>query len=319
MVAAIAVCWQASAAQSSVGFSQLHMADGTKLDVWYPARSPAAGHDVGLFTQTVAPDAPVSGKGLALVVVSHGTGGSAEEHYDTDLALAHAGFVVAALEQQGDNYRDQSKATDIQERPAAVKAAVDFMLQDWAGHAAIDPKRIGVFGFSAGGFTALVAVGGVPDLARIGPYCERRPGTFVCQLVKAHPVPPGKTVPPEAWVHDSRLRAAVVAAPAIGFTFGRAGLAGVHVPVQLWRAERDHILPSPDYAESVRDALPRPPEYHVVKGADHFDFLAPCSDALARVAPEICVQRPGFDRVAFHRVFNAQVVAFFERVLGKSG
>ena len=108
----------------------------------------------------------------------------------------------------------------------------------------------------------------------------------------------------------------MVAAPALGFTFGRSGLAGVRIPVQLWRAEHDHILPHPDYAEAVRLNLPSPPEFHLMEGGDHFDFLAPCNEMLRKYAPDICASPPGFDRTAFHRRFNADVVAFFQKTLG---
>jgi predicted dienelactone hydrolase len=52
-----------------------------------------------------------------------------------------------------------------------------------------------------------------------------------------------------------------------------------------------------------------------VANAGHFAFLAPCSAALAQIAPEICRAAPDFDRTAFHREFNAAVVAFFNRYL----
>jgi predicted dienelactone hydrolase len=52
-----------------------------------------------------------------------------------------------------------------------------------------------------------------------------------------------------------------------------------------------------------------------VPDAGHFDFLAPCSDALARAVPPICEDPPGFDRAAFHQRLNASVVAFFNRAL----
>jgi predicted dienelactone hydrolase len=65
----------------------------------------------------------------------------------------------------------------------------------------------------------------------------------------------------------------------------------------------------------VRTTLPTPPAYHVVPHADHFDFLAPCTEALAKVAPFICKSEPGFDRPAFHTAFDAEVVAFFQAKL----
>jgi len=48
-----------------------------------------------------------------------------------------------------------------------------------------------------------------------------------------------------------------------------------------------------------------------VPNAGHFAFLAPCTLALAAVAPEICYDPEGFDRAAFHREFNPAVVTFF--------
>jgi predicted dienelactone hydrolase len=65
----------------------------------------------------------------------------------------------------------------------------------------------------------------------------------------------------------------------------------------------------------VRAALPKPLDYREVANAGHFDFLAPCSPRFATMAPPLCSSEPGFDRVAFHREFNAALVSFFERTL----
>ncbi|OYW91431.1 MAG: hypothetical protein B7Z13_12540 [Caulobacterales bacterium 32-67-6] len=135
-----------------------------------------------------------------------------------------------------------------------------------------------------------------------------------CRLVSAHPEAI-QAAAVQDWIHDARIKAVAAAAPALGFTFTREGLSGVTQPVQLWRAEDDHVLPSPFYAEPVRDALPRPPAYRVVPGADHFDFLPPCSARLAAAAPIICVATPGFDRAAFNEDFNREVVRFFRQTL----
>ena len=78
-------------------------------------------------------------------------------------------------------------------------------------------------------------------------------------------------------------------------------------PVQLWRADNDVILTHPRYAEAVRLALSETPDHHVVPNAGDFDFLVPCSPALASVAPVICTGAVGFDRAAFHASFDAAV------------
>jgi hypothetical protein len=37
---------------------------------------------------------------------------------------------------------------------------------------------------------------------------------------------------------------------------------------------------------------------------------------MAKALPELCTDAPGFDRIAFHTDFNANVVAFFRDHLG---
>lgn len=307
-------------AAPSVGYQHLTMPDPAgppvEIGVWYPTDTAPAAHTIQLFNQQVAEDAPISGRALPLVVMSHGTGGSFAGHYDTAMALARAGYVVAALTHTGDNYRDQSGATNLPNRPRQLKLLIDYMLAAWPQHAAIDPQRIGAFGFSAGGFTVLTLAGGEPDLTAIRPHCQAHPAYFDCSLIARFPAAAGMLEHAHpSWTHDARLKAVVVAAPALGFSFGKAGLAGVRPPMQLWAAEFDHILPVADYAAQVKADLPTAPDYHLVRNADHFDFLAPCSEAMAQRVPDICASRPGFDRGAFHREFDRAVVAFFDAEL----
>ncbi len=301
----------------AAGFQQGGAADeGGKpivIGIWYPSEAIANPLSVGPTTMRVAINAPVKGQALPLIVVSHGTGGSNLGHFDTAIALADAGFIVVALNHAGDNYADQSRNVDIMDRPRQVSRVIDHMLSSWEGHAAIDPRRIGMFGHSAGGFTALAIIGGVPDFSKIAPMCRQYPGDFACQLLAKGASP--AVTPATIAVADARIKAAVVAAPALGFTFSPDGLKSVKVPVQLWRAENDVLVPHPRYAEAVRLALPEAPEYRVVANAGHYDFLAPCSDALASLAPAICASAAGFDRAAFHVRFDSDVVKFFKRTL----
>jgi predicted dienelactone hydrolase len=320
-VAGMLLCLAVDA--GAVGFQHVVAPDpdGAPLEVgiWYPSTATPAVLPTRTVTQTVAADAPVDGEALPLIVISHGTGGSYLGHYDTAIALAEAGFVVAAVTHTGDNYADQSRSLFILERPRHISRVIDYMLSGWSGHARIDAQKIGMYGFSAGGFTTLVSIGGQPDMAKIAPFCEAHATDFACQLIARNRGVVASTAaaaaPARDGAKDGRIKAAVVAAPAIGFTFSPDGLRDVTMPVQLWRAEDDAILPHPSYAEAVRLALPTPPEYHVVPGAGHFDFLAPCNQALAARVPEICSSAAGFDRRAFHANMNQAVVEFFRRTL----
>jgi len=304
----------------SAGFEQVMVPDpeGAPLEagIWYPSKATAAPQRLGLFEQTVADGGAVAGRDLPLIVMSHGTGGSFEGHYDTALALADAGFVVAAVTHTGDNYREQTRFGRLENRPRHIKVLIDYMLASWRHHDALDPSRIGMFGFSAGGFTALVVIGGTPDMSTVAPYCAAHVDEWSCRMLKERKINVSANMTKQwNWVHDRRIVTAVIASPALGYAFSAEALSPVTVPIQLWRGDSDEILPHPNYAQAVYDRLPLKPEYHVVPNAGHFAFLAPCTPSLAAVAPEICRDPTGFDRAAFHREFNPAVVAFFKAKL----
>jgi len=297
----------ATAAAGTVGFQRVTVGDSDdkprEVGIWYPSDAPASAQPLGPHRQTVAPDGGLAGNKLPLIVVLHGVQGSFENHYGTALALAEAGFVVAAVA--------QSQEIRLVERPRHVVRVLDYMLAGWPYHGRVDPTRIGIFGYSVGGFTALVASGGIPDLSRITSYCAEYPDR-VCAMLKERNV--DTTTPASAWVRDARIKAAVVAAPTLGFTFGKDALAPIKVPIQLWRAGSDDITPHPRHAEAIYNALPTRPEYIVIPGAGHFAFLT-CSAEMVKRAPVICQDAPDFDRQAFHRAFDGAVVDFFKKKL----
>jgi len=246
---------------------------------------------------------PASGAGLAMVVISHGTGAAPLSHIDTAQALAGAGFVVVAPMHPGDNFQDDSvvgKPAWFADRSRHVSKVIDFMLTRWEGRDQLSPSRIGIFGFSAGATTALVSIGGVPDLARIAPHCAATP-EFVCKILKPQM---GESA---VWTHDPRIAAAVIAAPGIGFAFEPAGLTKVRVPVQLWSGSADDTVPYASNVAIVRRLLPQA-EFHSVDNAVHLSFLAPCTPDSP---PFLCKDAPGFDRTAFRGSFNKAVIAFF--------
>jgi predicted dienelactone hydrolase len=321
---AMSVERSANAQSTNVGFEEVQIKNGTEspltAGIWYPTDAEPSVHPLELFEQTVAVEGPVKGQDLPIIVISHGGGGSYASHYDTALALAHAGFVAAAISHAGDTYDDQSKVLQLWRRPDQLRALVSYMLYDWPQHKRLDANRIGAFGYSNGGFTVLVAAGGIPDLHRIGPYCQAHPGHDLCQALRKAKVDPshlGDHAAPGAWVADPRIKAVVMAAPAFAFTFLKEGLKNVHVPIQLWRAAEDHHQPNPYYEEMLRQRLPQPPQYHVVPGSGHYDFLPPCSASLADANPHVCADPSGFNRAAFHEEFNSDIVRFFRTTLSQ--
>ncbi len=277
------------------------------LRIWYPANSDGK-------------------RKLPLIVISHGTGSSSVAHADTASALAKAGFVVAAVEHTGDNYRDighVGTGTQLPERPRHVSRTIDHMLKQWPKRGKIDPERIGMFGHSAGGFTALVIAGAKPELSRGIAYCKQNPKAWTCQYLKSNGFDLkqlGK-IKGSGWQADPRVKVAVIAAPAIGYSIDRAALSEVRIPFQIWAAEHDAIVD--DSPDVICRAFAQSPEFHLVKGGGHFSFLEPCNLQMRTIitvmhwfgTDAICTDPAGFDRTEFHESFNKSVREHFERTL----
>jgi len=233
--------------------------------------------------------------------------------HDTAEALADAGFIVAAINHPGDTANDSSRRNTLSvwaSRPADMVRMLDFMLNDWKDREAIDPARIGFFGFSLGGYTGLVLVGGNPDTQRVAERCTEKTG--ICEELHN-----GATLP--NLPHDARIKAAVLADAAITTAFTQESLTGIQVPLQIWRSELGGYGVDAAGTARVSGILPGKPEIHVVP-AGHYAFLAPCSEQLATAVPRICTDDPpNFDRAAFHRDFNVRVVGFFRDHLVNDG
>lgn len=310
-----AACTSALAGDLRVGFQVTGVGNsGGKpmpVGVWYPTDSAAAVGPMGAIQ-----DAAVTGKGLPLVVISHGNGGGMASHIDLATALASAGYVVAAPMHTGDNFQDPSasgSATLYNDRNRQLRQTIDHMLTKWKAHEAVDADKVGAFGLSAGGFTVLTVAGAQPDMKRIAKHCASSP-EFVCKVLDHYKSPLLKDDVPagDAIQSSPSVKAVVVAAPGLGFTMTPAALSGVKVPVQLWAGEKDDAVPFATNAKVILDGLGQKVEFHSVPNAAHVSFLAPCGPVKI---PELCTDPEGFDRVAFHASMNAAVVKFFDRTL----
>ena len=318
--------WTALRTDHPVGFqvARARNSDGKPfaIGVWYPTEAfPRPTTLLGTVLMNVAPDAPVSGNDLPLVVISHGNGGSVGSHADLAMALANAGYVVAAPMHTGDNFQDQSAVGSLSwlsERTRQLHITVDHMLKNWQSHDRIDPERIGAYGFSAGAFTVLTAVGSQPDLRLVARHCAESPSEFVCGLLRQLKSPllnANEQKIENTFLPDSRIKAAVVAAPGFGFAMPEGAFTNVRAPIQLWSAENDSNVPYATNTRVVREGLGSRAEFHSVPGAGHTSFLVPCG---LLAPPAICSDPAPFDRKAFHTKMNASVVGFFEKNLSGS-
>jgi predicted dienelactone hydrolase len=251
------------------------------------------------------------------VILSHGSGGSDLGHRDTAIALAEAGFIAAAplhpRNSLGDMGDDQRIVLD--GRPRQLSAVIDALLAQQTWSSRIDARKIAAFGFSAGGYAVLVALGAEPEFSRILDHCERYAEEDpYCRIfngvgaeeraarARAYAEPVQRT-------RDGRLCAAVIADP---FTapFSDATLKALpSARLLFFRPEAENMLKAEFHVSRVvrllkqRDDFPDPQEV-LLPGAHHLSFLAVVPESVGEnlAGPE------GFDRAAFHEEMNRRAV-----------
>lgn len=283
-----------------------------KVLVWTPCDTPASELTMGPYVLTATRDCVVQGRSLPLVVISHGDSGTYLGHHDTAVALADAGFVVAALLHPGNNFMDNDMRQQLpifEQRPRHVSRTIDFLTTQWPSKAQLDPQRIGVFGFSRGGYTALALLGATPDkTASAERFCAPW-WSFVISLCRQLNDDSLQLKP----VADPRIKAAAVIDPLN--LFAADSFKTVQAPVLLWASELGGDGVELSHGEAIRSQLPALRGFEVAKGAGHFVFLAPCPASLQQDAPEICQDPAGVDRAQLHQRLNQSVLEFFKATL----
>ena len=316
---------------NAAGFKLIDVPDAGHPDltvgVWYPSNMAVPENPNTRYGLSVAMDAPLGEANGALIVISHGYGGWYAGHADTAIALADAGYIIAAPSHTGNTWSDMS-STLVEwslDRPRHVSRLIDHVLQRDSLASDIDPQKIGFYGFSAGGYTALGLIGGVPDMKHAEQHCNQYPDEFLCSegwldaMIEADM----DKLPASAWGADKRIQSAVIAAPAWAFAYPSASLSQVTADIQLWSAEFDHSVPTATNAAFLAEQLPTSPEMHWIEGANHFAFLVtPCREAFKKEDPVeykfVCADADGFDRLAFHESMHKEMVRFYDASFGFS-
>lgn len=149
-----------------------------KFHIWYPAEPGGKAVTVGgngVFYGTEAGrGAPHRGGRYPAMIISHGAGGNAGQFSWIASKLAEAGYVVILPNHPGTTSGNASTeaAVRVWERPKDITAVLDTIEKNKADYPYIDTTRIGMVGFSAGGYTAMAASGARVNPDKLQRYCD---------------------------------------------------------------------------------------------------------------------------------------------------
>lgn len=327
----------ATLSHAGMGLTQRSgLAGDGPVTVFYPTAAPDQPVARGPFQLQLAPDAPPARGNGHLIVISHGSGGAPWVHTDLARTLVQAGFTVALPEHRGDNYKDMADAgpESWKRRPAEVSRTIDLMAADPQFGPLLSTQRVGLFGGSAGGHTALSLAGGrwspaglmrhcqahiEEDFSSCAGYTTRLRGNLFDGLKKqvALGVIRQRFDDDTPQAHHEPRIAAVIAAVPYAADFDMASLAKPRVPLGLVAAGRDINQVPRFHVEAVRRACASCEAVATFPDAGHGIMLSPTppADRVSAIANELNGDPPGFDRAPAVETFNRGVLAFFRRHL----
>ncbi len=321
-------------AHAGVGLSEIPATpDDGPVTLYYPSSDSERAIRRGPFTLHLAEHGtPVRGNGR-LVVVSHGSGGAPWVHADIARSLVEAGFVVAMPEHRADHYKDHSNPgpDSWTMRPGEVSRAIDAVARDARFATLLQLDKVGVYGQSAGGHTALAMAGGRWSPARFKQHCEanlvedfqscvglitRLTGgafdgikkslalavirhRFDDDTMRAH--------------HDPRIAAVVAGVPSSAH-FDFESLVSPRVPVGLITARHDRWLVPRFHGDRVLQACKTCEHIADLQTAGHGALLSPLPPGLTGLIGDLLNDPPGFDRNVLPLI-DRKVGSFFVRHL----
>ena len=243
-------------------------------------------------------------------------------------ALARTGYVVIAVDHPGNNGVDPmtvAGAVMFWERPGDLAAALASAQADPAIAPHLDAARLGVAGFSAGGFTSLATVGGRVDVARLLAFCDAHPDDGVCRPQKEFAVEPSQAraflARPDMVAQAERshrelglagVKAAFVMSPAIIQSFTPESLKRIAVPVAIVLGDADTVAPPQTNGEVAAVLIPGA-RIQILPGVGHYDFLSDCTHDGDTYVP-VCPTR--LPRDPTHQAAIGKALALFGGTIG---
>jgi len=301
--------------------------------VFYPTKAMEKAITRGPFTLAVAQDGlPSEGNGR-LVIISHGSGGAPWVHTDLARALVAAGFVVAMPEHLADNYKNESDPgpDSWTMRPQEVSRAIDSVGHDPRFAPLLQLDRVGVYGVSAGGHTALSLAGGRWSPALFKAHCEAHIAEdFQACVGLTTQLTGGPLDGLKKWAallvirhrfSDNTMRSymdprvvAVVAGVPFAADFDMASFANPQVSVALITAAKDRWLIPRFHSGRVLAACASCEHLADLPTGGHGALLSPLPPGLTGLLGDLLNDPPGFDRSQLLGL-DQEITAFFIRQL----
>jgi len=247
-----------------------------------------------------------------LIVLSHGFAGSPDEFYWLIQPLVDAGYMVIATkhaDSPGPQVNHWNRALD-------VSFILTEFLKTPMGQQ-VDQTKIGFTGFSLGGMTGIALAGArIGNLDAIVPNERYVRDPMITTDARAALLGLNREKM-QSDLHDSRIKAAFLMAPAWSWVFYAKDVSQITIPIYIVAGDQDEVLVTETnglwYAEHIAKS-----RFQWVLGAGHFVFLGlPTCEGRTLVDPNgsmtfLYKDKPGVSRSYIQSHVARDAVAFFQ-------
>ncbi len=226
---------------------------------------------------------PQTENSIPIIVISHGLASERSRFEDLARHLASYGFAVAVPQHSGSDYQTLQdlligKRTDIFDakefinRPLDVSYVLNHLerLNNTELKNQLNLEKVGVWGHSFGGYTALALAGATIDFEKLQANCTLEnkiinPSMFLqCRALE---------LPQDEYqFRDPRVKAVVVLNPVNSGILGELGLSQVSIPVMMGASSGDLLAPAVLEQIETFTWLTTSNRYLVVKRGDNHFF-----------------------------------------------
>ena len=261
-----------------------------------------------------------------VVLISHGTGGSAQGMSWLAIRLARQGYIALAVSHHGNTAAEPYCAEGFAcwwERAHDLTVALDQLCHENIFSGRVDLSKVYAAGFSLGAYTVLALAGAITDMQQFTHWNKqfaggRGPREFpdlddkIEQLMAESAVFRQSMSQHGQSYHDPRLSAVVLYAPAPPVrAFITQSLAQIKLPVCIMVGQADKEAPYKKCACWLDLNLPNSQLILLGDEVGHYVFLCEATEHGKALAPDICCDPDGVDRHKIHNQAASAAVALF--------
>lgn len=314
--------------EKSINYQDSSRNRPVKVEIWYPTYENDSiferTTDLPFILDPTIRNANFVQRSLPLVFLSHGTGGNRFSLAWLAISLAKCGYIIVSPDHWGNTFDNKIPEYFVRywERPMDISFLLTHVLADKSIGQYINKDKIGIVGFSFGGYTSLALAGAdldcnlliknsdtpngekefnIPELGNLRKLIKQ----ISCDNIQ-------KTF------KDKRIKAFVALSPALGLGFNSNDQTkNIDSPVLIIGTENDQIAPIKTNAEFYSKII-YGSDFLLLEGkVGHYIFLNEATETLKKEAKKYYMDDKTVNRQKIHEKIENRIITFFQESFNK--